>query len=255
MKFKRRSLVAGNWKMNGLLNTMEELSGFLVNKQEENKLSHFDMLICPPATLIYPMAELIKGSGILLGAQDCHSSQSGAYTGDISAEMLQDLGCKYVILGHSERRLGHSETDANVKSKAEVALSSNLIVVVCIGETEAQYKNGVTAEIITGQVLNSVPDGASSSNIVIAYEPVWAIGTGLTPSIDEVQNVHILIRKVLENKIGVEEATEVRILYGGSVKPNNASELLALADVDGALVGGASLSGEDFWSIAKSCPK
>ena len=255
MDFKRRPLIAGNWKMNGSLHTAGELTGFLTENLKRNNLSQIDMLICPPATLLYPVEKLVRGSGLLLGAQDCHLAQKGAHTGDISAGMLQDLGCSHVILGHSERRSNHKEVDDIVRSKVEAAFECSLVAIICVGETEEEYKKGITAKIIENQILNSVPEQASAENTIIAYEPVWAIGTGLTPSTEEIQNVHTLIRKVLEDKIGLNEAGKQRLLYGGSVNPSNAIDLLALADVDGALVGGASLSGKDFLAIAESCPK
>jgi triosephosphate isomerase (TIM) len=255
MSFERRPLIAGNWKMNGLLNSVHSLAGVLVEKLDKRKASHFDMLICPPATLLSQIADLVDKSDLLLGGQDCHIAKNGAYTGDISAEMLRELGCSYLILGHSERRAGYDETNELVKSKTEAALHQNLTAIICVGETEAERKKGLAFEVVRSQILGSIPERTSASDIVIAYEPVWAIGTGLTPSTKEVQDVHALIRKTLADKIGEEGANRVRILYGGSVKPSNATELMGLADVDGALVGGASLSSSDFWAIAESCPK
>ena len=169
--------------------------------------------------------------------------------------MLKELGCSHVILGHSERRTDFYETNELVKAKSESALAEKLTAIICVGETEEEYKRGVTGDVVRRQILDSIPERASASNIIIAYEPVWAIGTGLTPTTQQVQEVHALIRKTLGDKISIEEAEQTRLLYGGSVKPSNAVELMGLADVDGALVGGASLSGLDFWAIAESCPK
>ena len=255
MSFERRPLIAGNWKMNGLLNSVNELASVLANKLDPKEVTHFDMLICPPATLLSKIADIIDKSGLLLGGQDCHSEKSGAYTGDISAEMLKELGCSHLILGHSERRAGYDETNDLVKLKTEAALAQNLTAIICVGETEAERKQGLEIEVVRSQILGSIPDQANATNIVIAYEPVWAIGSGLTPTTKEVQDVHSLIRETLADKIGEKEADRVRLLYGGSVKPSNAVEFMSLTDVDGALVGGASLSSSDFWAIAESCPK
>ncbi len=255
MIFKRRPLVAGNWKMNGRVDFAKSFADDLVAKVNDARSSHFDLLLCPPATLLSPVADKISEAGIFLGGQDCHVAANGAHTGDISAEMLKDLGCTYTIIGHSERRTDHFETNEIVKSKAEAALIANLIAIICIGETEIERKNGATNEIVMEQIVASIPKQANSGNIVIAYEPVWAIGTGRTPSAKEVQDVHALMRKTLSERIGNEQSTKTRLLYGGSVKPGNAIELMSLPDVDGALVGGASLSDKDFLAIAESCPK
>ena len=255
MSFKRRPLIAGNWKMNGLTDSVDNLAFVLAKKLEQEDAALFDMLICPPSTLLHPISMLTAKSGLLLGGQNCHMFKSGAHTGEISAKMLKDLGCSYVILGHSERRADFYETNELVKSKSEAALAENLTVIICVGETEEEYKQGITSEIVKQQIISSVPEYGSAKNIVIAYEPIWAIGTGLTPTTSAVSEVHALIRKILGNKISIEEAEQTRLLYGGSVKPSNAVELMGLADVDGALVGGASLSALDFWAIAQSCLK
>lgn len=255
MSFKRRPLIAGNWKMNGLLDFVKNLAGVLADKVDQNDPTHFDMLICPPATLLHPIKILVGKSGLLLGGQDCHMAKSGAHTGDISAEMLKDLGSSHVIVGHSERRVDYNETNEIVKSKAEAALGVNLTAIICVGETEAERNQGITVDVVKSQILGSIPERATAENIIIAYEPVWAIGTGQTPTKSQVQEVHVLIRKTLGDKIGLKEAEQTRLLYGGSVKPSNAIELMDLNDVDGALVGGASLSPIDFWVIAESCPK
>jgi len=255
MGFKRRSLIAGNWKMNGLSGFANDLARELVVKAKGAKSTHFDLLICPPATLLSSVADIISETGIYLGGQDCHIAPNGAHTGDISAEMLEDLGCKFIIVGHSERRADCFETNEIVKCKAEAALRANLIAIICVGETETERKNGAAKEIVEGQILASIPNQGNSANIIIAYEPVWAIGTGQTPTPEEVQEIHSLMREILTKEFGNDEATQTRLLYGGSVKPGNAIELMSLPDVDGALVGGASLLGRDFWEIAESCPK
>jgi len=206
------------------------------------------MLLCPPATLLGAMASTAKGSSLAFGGQDCHQDASGAHTGDISAVMLRDAGAAYVILGHSERRADHQEADALIKAKAHAALTAGLTPIVCIGETEAQRDAGTTLEVIGGQLDGSIPDGATAATLVVAYEPVWAIGTGRTPTIPQIAEVHAFLRARLETLIGA-EASGVRILYGGSVKPSNATEIFAVPHVDGALVGGASLKAADFGAI------
>ncbi|MEO5375516.1 MAG: triose-phosphate isomerase [Alphaproteobacteria bacterium] len=250
----RRPLIAGNWKMNGLRSDGLALAAAVATRLKAHGKASFDMLVCPPFTLIHEVGAAISGSGLALGAQDCHAKVSGAHTGDVAAAMLANEGCTYVIVGHSERRTDHGETDSVVKAKAAAAQAAGLIAIVCIGETEAQRDAGKTLEINRDQLHGSVPDGSTAANLVIAYEPVWAIGTGRTPTNPEVQEVHALIRKELAVKVGAEQAAGVRILYGGSMKPGNAKELMALPDVDGGLIGGASLKAEDFWAIAASCP-
>jgi triosephosphate isomerase len=208
-----------------------------------------DILVCPPATLIAGFAALARGTGVAIGAQDCHPEPAGAFTGDISAEMLKDAGASAVIVGHSERRAGHHETDADVRAKALAARRAGLLAVVCVGETQAEREAGGTIAVVRGQLAGSLPDNAGADTIAIAYEPIWAIGTGLTPSTGDVAQVHDCIRRELETRYGG-AAAGVRILYGGSVKPANAAELMAVANVDGALVGGASLKAEEFLAIA-----
>ncbi len=251
----RRPLIAGNWKMNGLRGDGLALASALAEHMKAETNPAFDMVLCPPFTLIATVGAAIAASGIALGGQDCHGDEKGAHTGDISAAMLADSGCRFVIVGHSERRTDHEETDAQVKTKAEAALAAGLTPIVCIGETELQRDAGDTMEVVKGQLAGSLPAGASAANTVIAYEPVWAIGTGRTPTTSEVQEVHALIRGELAAGLGDGErgAGALRILYGGSVKPGNAGELLALPDVDGGLIGGASLSADDFWAIAGCC--
>ena len=211
-----------------------------------------ELLVCPPAQLLFPVAAALRDSPIALGGQDCHTATSGAHTGDISAEMLRDAGCVYVIVGHSERRADHGETDETVQAKAEAAQAAGLIPIVCVGETAEQREAGKALAVIAGQIEGSIPPGATAAALVVAYEPVWAIGTGLTATPDDVATAHAHIRDVLGRILGREAAEGTRILYGGSVKPANAPDLLALADVDGALVGGASLKADDFWAIGTS---
>ena len=250
----RRFLIAGNWKMNGLKKDGLALAAAIAQSMKGENDPPFDMLVCPPFTLISAIGEALAGSRVSVGGQDCHAASSGAHTGDVSASMLADAGCGFVLAGHSERRTDHAETDDMVRAKAEAAHGAGLIAVVCIGETEAQRDAGQTLEVNKSQLAGSVPDGASAANTVIAYEPVWAIGTGRTPTNDEVQEVHALIRNQLTARFGEAEAQGMRLLYGGSMKPGNAKELLALPDVDGGLIGGASLKSEDFFAIAQSCP-
>ncbi len=249
----RRSLIAGNWKMVGLKADGVALAGDLADRVKAAKGRSFDLLLCPPFTLISAVSEVISGSGVELGGQDCHPAEKGAHTGDISAQMLKDQGCGYVIVGHSERRTDHGETDAMVKAKAEAAVQAGLTALICIGETESERDAGDTLTVVRRQIGGSLPSAATAANTVIAYEPVWAIGTGRTPTSDEVQTVHAAIRAALGSLLGTAEAAQIRILYGGSVKPVNAKELLNLADVDGGLVGGASLITADFWAIAEAC--
>ena len=253
MSSSRRPLIAGNWKMNGLVADGKALAAALAAKRSDAGDVAFDMLVCPPFTLVSTIGDTISGSGISLGAQDCHTAEAGAHTGDISPAMLKDLGCEFVIVGHSERRTDHGETDDLVRAKAEAAIAAGLQAVICIGETEAERDAGKTFDVVRTQVQGSVPSVATAVNSVVAYEPVWAIGTGRTPTTDEVQEVHALIRAELAGIVGAHEAEGTRLLYGGSMKPENAMELLALADVDGGLIGGASLKPDDFWAIAQAC--
>jgi triosephosphate isomerase len=243
-----RKLIAGNWKMNCLKADGVALARDLGIRYSSESNPAFDMLVCPPFTLIQSVGEAISGSGVALGGQDCHPASSGAHTGDVAAEMLADLGCSHVIVGHSERRTDHGEIDLAVAEKAKAAHRAGLIAVICIGETLEQREAGEALTVCSRQIAGSVPDGASAENTVIAYEPVWAIGTGKTPTPDDVAEVHTHIRAELSRKL--ENADSVRILYGGSVKPSNAGQLLVLPNVDGALVGGASLKADDFWQIA-----
>jgi triosephosphate isomerase (TIM) len=247
-----RPLIAGNWKMNGLKSSSVEFEAMLAVAPDV--AAKADLLVCPPATLIAAFADKARGSRTLkVGAQDCHPKPSGAHTGDVSAEMLADAGASAVIVGHSERRADHGETDVEVRQKAEAAWRAGLTAIVCIGETQHQRDAGQTLDICGGQLNLSLPDGARSDNLVVAYEPVWAIGTGLTPTVGDVEQIHRFIRELLMARFNGEGAA-IRILYGGSVKPSNARELMAVANVNGALVGGASLKAAEFLAIAAGCP-
>jgi triosephosphate isomerase (TIM) len=247
-----RPLIAGNWKMNGLKASVAELDAMLAGAP--GVAAKCDLLVCPPATLLAAFAERAKGSKTLtVGAQDCHPKSSGAHTGDLSAEMLADAGAAAVIVGHSERRADHGESDALVRQKAEAVWRAGLTAIVCIGETREHRDGGKTLDICGGQLNGSLPDGSTAANLVVAYEPVWAIGTGLTPTVADVEQVHRFIRDTLTSRFKGEGA-RIRILYGGSVKPSNAAELMGVANVNGALVGGASLKASDFLAIAAGCP-
>jgi triosephosphate isomerase len=249
----RRTLIAGNWKMNGLRADGLALAQGVADMLKAGPAPNCDLLVCPPTTLVGLVAQAVAGSGLAVGGQDCHAKTSGAHTGDTSAAALADLGCGYAIVGHSERRTDHAETDAVVKAKAEAALAAGLIAIVCIGETLAQRDAGQTIAVNRSQLVGSLPEGATPANTVIAYEPVWAIGTGRVATPAQAQEVHAAIRAELVAKLGKDAAAGMRILYGGSMKPDNARELLALPDVDGGLIGGASLKVADFWAIAQSC--
>ncbi len=242
-----RQLVAGNWKMNGLGADLAELKALKAGIAAGPAC---DVMVCPPASLLARAAAAVDGA-IALGGQDCHAEQSGAYTGDISAAMLKDGGASSVIVGHSERRQYHGETDAMVAAKARAAWAAGLSAIICIGETEPERDAGKAEHICHGQIEGSVPADAHDGNTALAYEPVWAIGTGKTPTNDQIVAMHAHVRKCLVKKLGAAGAT-IRILYGGSVKPSNAAEILALADVGGALVGGASLKAADFLSIIRA---
>jgi len=227
----RRPLIAGNWKMNGLRADGVALARAVAGLVKRVGWADRDILVCPPATLLMTVAEAVAGSGVAVGGQDCHASAKGAHTGDIAAEMLRDAGATYVIVGHSERRTNCGETDAAVRAKAEAAWRAGLLPIVCIGETLAEREAGRTLDILAAQLEGSVPAGATAARLVVAYEPVWAIGTGKTPTTAEISAAHAHIRKVLAGLTG---------------------ELLAVADVDGALIGGASLLADEFLAIAKA---
>jgi len=245
-----RPLVAGNWKMNGLSASLGELKAMRTGV-DEGGAGIAEVAICPPATLIAQAVYTVKGGKIAIGGQNCHSAVSGAHTGDISAVMIKDAGAAYVIVGHSERRADHAETDAQVKAKAEAALTAGLTAIVCVGETRAEREAGDAIPVVTGQLRGSLPPAGTPETLVVAYEPIWAIGTGLTPTANDVAEMHAAIRALLGELYG-EAGGKLRILYGGSVKPANAKELLGLANVDGALVGGASLKAADLLAIASA---
>ncbi len=246
----RRPLIAGNWKMNGLRADALALAKGVADGVKQAGWTDREVLVCPPATLILAVTEAVRTSRVLVGGQTCHAKPSGAHTGEIAAEMLRDCGASHVIVGHSERRADCGETDAIVRAKAEAAWRAGLLPIVCIGETLAEREAGRTLDVLARQLKGSVPAGATAAKLVVAYEPVWAIGTGKTPTTPEVAAAHAHIRKVLGGLMG--EAAAVRLLYGGSVKDSNAAELLAAGDVDGALVGGASLKAGEFLAIAKA---
>jgi triosephosphate isomerase len=248
MAFERHPLVAGNWKMNGLRESLAEL-GLIAKAVAAGGAGRAEAVICPPATLLMAAAEVCRGTPVALGGQDCHTEERGAFTGDVSAAMLKDAGAAYVIVGHSERRGRHGETSALVCAKAKAALSAGLKPIICVGETRAEREAGQADAVVGGQIEGSVPAGAPPGNLVIAYEPVWAIGTGVTPAPQQVAAMHGFIRERL-GALFPGQGTRVRILYGGSVTPENAAELLAAEHVDGALVGGASLKAVSFMQIA-----
>lgn len=241
-----RPLVAGNWKMNGLKASLGEAAK--VAAAISDKAIACDVMICPPFTLLGALAGQSSGTKLQVGAQDCHPAAAGANTGDISAEMVKDAGASAVIVGHSERRSDHGETDRIVRTKAQAAHRAGLLAIVCIGETAGERKAGLTLDVVVRQLVGSLPDAATAANTVVAYEPVWAIGTGLTPTPADVAEVHLAIRNSLTKRFGGAGAA-MRILYGGSVKPSNARELMGVANVNGALVGGASLKADDFLGI------
>ncbi|MDV7269636.1 triose-phosphate isomerase [Thioclava sp. A2] len=242
----RKKLAAGNWKMNGLSASLTEVSALI----EAHPAPVCEVLLCPPATLVAGMAAVAAGR-IAVGGQDCHAKASGAHTGDISAAMLKDAGASHVIVGHSERRADHGESNADVLAKAEAALTDGMVAVICIGETEAERDAGTTLDVIGGQLAGSTPEAATGANTVIAYEPVWAIGTGRTPTLEQIAEVHDFLRAELVKRFGA-EGEAFRLLYGGSVKPSNATEIFAVPNVDGALVGGASLKAADFGAIIEA---
>ncbi|SDB70764.1 triosephosphate isomerase [Belnapia rosea] len=244
-----RPLIAGNWKMHG---TLREATA-LAEAVQTGAKPGAELLVCPPFPYLVPVGGALAKGGVALGGQDCHAATKGAHTGDVAAPMLRDVGATYVILGHSERRADHGETDAVVRAKAEAALAAGLIPIVCVGESEAQRLAGEAEPVVTGQLAGSLPDGFAAAGGVVAYEPVWAIGTGRTPTEPDIAAIHAAIRGNLESRFS-EAGSALRILYGGSVKPGNAASILALAHVDGALVGGASLVAADFLAIAAGVP-
>ncbi len=247
-----RPMIAGNWKMNGLKASAAELKAMMDGAPAV--AAKADLLICPPATLLLGFAKVAEASAIHLGAQDCHANGSGAHTGDVSAEMIADAGGSAVIVGHSERRADHGESNAVVAAKAAAVVRAGLTAIICVGETEAERDSGLTISVVSGQLAESIPENTPPEQLVVAYEPVWAIGTGRTPTVQEVSDVHSAIRNGLIARFS-DAGETVRILYGGSVKPSNAAELMAVANVNGALVGGASLKASDYLAIAAACPE
>jgi triosephosphate isomerase len=243
----RRKLAAGNWKMNGLSAQLAEIDALAAAIGAPD----CDVLLCPPATLVAPMAARTSATPVAVGGQDCHAEASGAHTGDVSAEMLADAGATAVIVGHSERRADHGEDDAQVRAKAEAAWRAGLMAIVCVGETESERDAGRAMDVVGAQLSGSAPDGATAANLVVAYEPVWAIGSGRTPSGEDIAEMHRFLRARLRDRFDA-EADGIRLLYGGSVKPDNAAEIFALPDVDGGLVGGASLKADDFARIVRA---
>lgn len=247
----RRKLAAGNWKMNGTGADLAEIATLA----RTHTAADADILICPPATLIHRAVAAAQGTGIAIGGQDCHAQTEGAHTGDVSADMLRDAGATHVIVGHSERRDDHDEQDEDVRAKAGAAMRAGLTTVICMGESLAERDAANTLDIIAGQLSGSVPDMATGENLVIAYEPIWAIGTGLVPTLDQIGEVHDFIRARLERRFGPGVGRSVRLLYGGSVKPDNAEAIFSVPNVDGALVGGASLKAADFSPIIDALEK
>lgn len=241
----RRKLAAGNWKMNGMSAELEELSTLA----RMYPAPTVDVLICPPATLLHRAVSTVQATDIQVGGQDCHANTSGAHTGDISAGMLLDAGASAVILGHSERREDHGEQNEDIRAKARAAMDAGLKAIICVGESLEQREAANTLDIIGGQMSGSIPDQSTGENLIVAYEPIWAIGTGKVPTLDEIGEVHDFIRTRLERRFGEGVGRSVRLLYGGSVKPGNAADIFAVSNVDGALVGGASLKAQDFAGI------
>jgi triosephosphate isomerase len=239
-----RKLIAGNWKMNGLASSLAEIDALKGITGE----TAGDIIVCPPFTLVEKAVERVRGSGIIIGAQDCHAQTSGAFTGDVSAEMLAEIGARFVILGHSERRSAYREADATVAAKSVAVHKAGLASIICVGETHSERRADRAIEVVRAQLEASIPNTATSSNTTIAYEPVWAIGTGLVPTLEQIEEMHSFIRQALERRLG-EDGQGVRILYGGSVKASNAKAIFGVGNVDGALVGGASLKASEFAGI------
>ena len=246
----RRPLIAGNWKMNGTIASLTEIKT-VAEAAAAGLSADRDILVCPPAVIVSASCGVARDR-IAIGGQDCHAAESGAHTGDIAAKMLKDVGARYVIVGHSERRADHGEDNATVEAKARAAIAAGLIAIVCIGEREDERSEGRTLDVLGAQLAGSLPDGIDGDRLVVAYEPIWAIGTGRTPTADDIGDVHNFIRERLIERFGQEVGEDIRLLYGGSVKPTNAAEILGIGDVDGALVGGASLKADDFIAICRA---
>lgn len=240
-----KPFVAGNWKMNGTFAALGEAQAVAAHV-----MPGVDMALCVPATLIHRAAQAVEGTALMIGGQDVHAAANGAHTGDTAADMLVDAGAKLVIVGHSERRADHGETSEAVAAKAQAAIDAGLMAVICVGETQAEREAGKAADVVLSQLTGSVPDAATAQNTVIAYEPVWAIGTGLTASTGDIEEIHTVIRDALSGRF--KDGAAMRILYGGSVKPSNAGEIFAVANVDGGLIGGASLKSTDFLAICQA---
>ncbi len=245
-----KPLVAGNWKMNGERDQLDQLA-LMAQGVDDELAEHVDVVVCPPATLLYVATTLSEDTPLMAGGQNCHHEPKGAHTGDISAEMLADCMADFCIVGHSERRIDHGETDFHVAGKTQACWRAGLTAIVCIGETETQYDAGQAEQVVGNQIMMSIPEGATEDDTIVAYEPVWAIGTGKTPSPEDVRDMHAFIREKLAEKFGG-HGERMRILYGGSVNPQNAPELLSVINVDGALVGGASLKAADFLAICET---
>lgn len=245
----RKAVVAGNWKLFGTQASMQEIDALREKLNAIDNAQTCDVMICPPATIVMSAVDRAKNSVIKIGGQNCHTEQNGAYTGEISAEMLRDAGASHVIVGHSERRTQHQETSDQVRSKAAAAMTAGLVPIICVGEAEAVRDEGQAEQFIVEQICSSMPDGANGENVMVAYEPIWAIGTGRTPTPDDIGIIHKAIRNGLEGVMGEDEVKKLRILYGGSVKGSNAKSLMGVDGVDGALVGGASLKADDFYAI------
>jgi triosephosphate isomerase len=246
-----RKLVAGNWKMNGLRADAEQFAATLIDHLG-GKTPPCDMLVCPPAPLIAPLRAALRGAPVALGGQDCHEAAKGAHTGDLSAPMLAELGCSHVIVGHSERRAAHRETDAEIAAKAAAACAAGLVPIVCLGESAEERQRGEALTVVARQLAGSLPAKLDPARCVVAYEPIWAIGSGLTPTAEQIGQVHGHLRARLVERCGPAGAA-IRLLYGGSAKPDNAAAILGIPAVDGLLVGGASLRADDFWAICASC--
>ena len=247
----RNRLIAGNWKMNGTGAELAEVARF----KDLTVAARCSVVICPPATLLHRMSDMLADSSVRTGGQDCHQSEAGAHTGDVSARMLADAGASHCIIGHSERRAGYSESSELVRSKAQACISAGLTAILCVGETEAERLAGRTHQVVGSQLSDSIPNSANEQNVIIAYEPVWAIGTGRTASGEQIEDVHAFIRARCAGILGDLAAPNVTIVYGGSVNPGNAAEIFGLKDVDGGLVGGASLKGDDFAAVVKALPE
>lgn len=247
-----RPLVAGNWKMNGLKADLA-IATEVARGYDAALKQAVDLAICPPATLLFATSAALIGARIATGGQDCSTQDAGAFTGEVSAAMVADAGASFCIVGHSERRTLHGETNVTVKAKAEAAQQAVLVPIVCVGETKEEREAGKALAVVKKQLRGSVPEGSTPETLVVAYEPVWAIGTGLTPTAADVAEMHAAIRSELARLLGKTPAAGIRLLYGGSVKPSNAAELMNVANVDGALVGGASLKAEEFLAIARAC--